>query len=166
MSRSQADDRARKRPEWVRLPHREVDIVEGYAQWSRIYDEDIAAALACEVELVLDLLDGLEFETALDAAAGTGRHLGRLAKASAIVALDQSREMLALAAARNQRTSTSFARGELSQLPFDDGRFDLVVCAMALCHLPQLEPAVAELSRVLRPGGHLLVSDFHPAAVE
>ena len=135
MSRGQADDHARKRPEWLRLPHREMDILEGYARWSRIYDNDIVAALTCEVNLMLDLLDSLEFETALDAAAGTGQHLGRLAKASSIVALDQSREMLTLAVARNHSASTSFARGELNKLPFDDGRFDLIVCAMALAHL-------------------------------
>ena len=148
MSGSQIDDHARKPPEWVRLPYREVDVVEGYAQGSRIYDDDITAALACELETVVKLLDGLEFDTALDAAAGTGRHLGRLERATSIVALDQSRRMLTLAVARNESASTSFARGELSKLPFDDGRLDLVVCAMAFCHPPQLEPVVAELSRV------------------
>ena len=126
MSGSQVDDHARKRPERVRLPYREVDVVEHYTQWSRIYNDDITVALACELEMVVKLLDGLEFDTALDAAAGTGPHLGRLERATSIVALDQSREMLALAIAQNESASMSFARGELSKLPFDDGRFDLL----------------------------------------
>jgi SAM-dependent methyltransferase len=50
-------------------------------------------------------------------------------------------------------------------LPLDDGRFDLVVCALVLTHVPDLARAIGEFARVLRPGGHLLVTDFHPAAV-
>ena len=166
MSRSRLDDHSRKRPEWVRRPHREVDVEEGYAQWSQIYDDATNFLLGPEAEMVADLLDGLEFDSALDAAAGTGRHLSRLGKATSIVALDQSTEMLASAVSKNEKSSTAFVRGDLRHLPLDDGRFDLVLCALALCHLPRIEPVAAEFSRVLRPGGHLLVSDFHPAAVE
>ncbi|HVB43062.1 MAG TPA: class I SAM-dependent methyltransferase [Streptosporangiaceae bacterium] len=36
---------------------------------------------------------------------------------------------------------------------------DLVVCALALTHVPELTPVFAELARVLRPGGHLVISD-------
>src|SRR5512132_2072125 len=52
--------------------------------------------------------------------------------------------------------------GDLAHLPFDDGAFDLAVCALALSHLPDPAPAIAELARVLRPGGALVVSDLHP----
>jgi SAM-dependent methyltransferase len=38
---------------------------------------------------------------------------------------------------------------------------DLVVCALALVHLPALAPVLAEFVRVLRPGGHLVLSDIH-----
>jgi ubiquinone/menaquinone biosynthesis C-methylase UbiE len=38
---------------------------------------------------------------------------------------------------------------------------DLVVCALALVHVPELTPVMAEFTRVLRPGGHLVVSDIH-----
>ena len=166
MSRRRADDHALKRPEWVRRPHREVDAVQGYAQWSRNYDDDINLILGPEAEMVDDLLAGLEFHSALDAAAGTGRHLSRLERATSVVALDQSREMLAVAVAKNETATASFTRGELSKLPFDNDRFDLVVCSMALCHVPRIDPVVEEFGRVLAPGGHLVVSDFHPAAVE
>jgi SAM-dependent methyltransferase len=167
MSRRRADDHSLKRPEWVLRPHREVDVVEGYARWSRVYEDDINLLLGPEAEMVTDLLAGLQFDTALDAAAGTGRHLTRLGRATSIVALDQSKAMLPTAVGKNQSaTATSFVRGDLGHLPLADRCFDLVVCALALCHVPEIAPVAAEFSRVLRPGGYLLVSDFHPAAIE
>lgn len=48
--------------------------------------------------------------------------------------------------------------GDARKMPFDDGEFDLVVCASTLEHIPQFWLAVAEMHRVLAPGGTLLVS--------
>jgi SAM-dependent methyltransferase len=50
-------------------------------------------------------------------------------------------------------------------LPLPDERFDLVICALVLTHVPDLAGAIGEFGRVLKPGGYLLVTDFHPAAV-
>jgi SAM-dependent methyltransferase len=55
-----------------------------------------------------------------------------------------------------------FRAGRLESLPFPDGAFDLVVCALALAHCPDLRAPIAELARVLRRGGRLVVSDLHP----
>src|SRR6185503_7216859 len=41
----------------------------------------------------------------------------------------------------------------------------LVVCALALAHVPTLDGVMAEFARVLRPGGHLVISDVHPELV-
>ncbi len=56
--------------------------------------------------------------------------------------------------------------GDLHHLPLPDDHVDLVVCALALTHLPELAPAIAEFARVLRPGGHLVISDVHHVRVE
>jgi ubiquinone/menaquinone biosynthesis C-methylase UbiE len=50
-------------------------------------------------------------------------------------------------------------------LPFDDGSFDAVVSTLVLCSVPELDPALAEIRRVLRPGGRLTYLE-HVAAVE
>ncbi len=50
-------------------------------------------------------------------------------------------------------------------LPDVSGSFDLLICALALCHVPDITGAGAECARIVRPGGHLVLTDFHPAAV-
>jgi ubiquinone/menaquinone biosynthesis C-methylase UbiE len=71
--------------------------------------------------------------------------------------------MLEMARARLPDAELRLA--SLEDLPFPTGRFDLAVCTLALTHLPRLDRAVAELARVVRPGGHLVLSDIHPTFV-
>jgi SAM-dependent methyltransferase len=52
-----------------------------------------------------------------------------------------------------------FHEADLHDLPLADDSVDLVVCAIALSHVADLGPALAELVRVLRPNGHLVISD-------
>ncbi len=56
------------------------------------------------------------------------------------------------------------AAADLRALPLPAAAFDLVWCRLALGHLPDPAPAYAELARVCRRGGAVLVTDFHPAA--
>lgn len=53
---------------------------------------------------------------------------------------------------------------DLRAIPFADARFDVVWCRLALGHLPELTAAYAELARVCRPGGRVVVTGFHPDA--
>jgi len=70
-----------------------------------------------------------------------------------------------LARARERVPLADLRMGDLSELPIPDDHVDIVVCALALTHLPELAPAFAEFARVLRPGGHLVISDVHQATV-
>ena len=70
-----------------------------------------------------------------------------------------------LAKARADVPGCDFRDGELTSLPVDSESVDVAVCALALEHVAELDAAVAELARVLRPGGRLLLSDLHPVAV-
>jgi len=54
----------------------------------------------------------------------------------------------------------------MMRLPFHTGTFDAVVSGLALGHAPDLQAWMAEVARVLRVGGHLLYSDFHPEAAQ
>ena len=93
----------------------------------------------------------------LDAACGTGRHAAYLAGAGwEVTGVDASEAMLDRAQAR--LPDADLRVGELSALPVAEETFTGAVCALALSRLPEIGPAIAELARVLRPGGRLVLS--------
>ena len=67
----------------------------------------------------------------------------------------------ATVAARDQRLDkrVRFARGDAEDLALQDSSFDAVLCECSLCTFPDKERAVAEMARVLRPGGRVTISD-------
>ncbi len=133
---------------------------DGYARWAAAYDSGENAAFADEPH-VAAVLDAIPPGRALDAACGTGR-LTRLLveRGHHVVAVDGSPEMLSHAKA----DSTFVA--DLHELPVGDGSQDVVLCGLALSHVPDLAPVIAEFARVLAPGGHLVLSDVHPEQVQ
>jgi SAM-dependent methyltransferase len=131
---------------------------EGYRAWAEIYDQPGNGLIDLEQPVVRDILDGLPRGAALDAACGTGRHAEYLALLGhEVIGVDSSPEMLAVA--RAKVPGGDFREGNLHQLPVPDRHADVVVCALALTHVPDLAPVLAEFARVLRPGGHLVISD-------
>jgi SAM-dependent methyltransferase len=131
---------------------------EGYARWAASYDEPGNELIDIEEPIVREILDGLPVGIALDAACGTGRHAAYLASLGhAVIGVDISPEMLAVA--REKVPAAELHEADLHDLPLSDDSADLVVCALSLTHVPDLGRALAELVRVLRPNGHLVVSD-------
>ncbi|RDI65545.1 methyltransferase family protein [Nocardia pseudobrasiliensis] len=109
-------------------------------------------------ELLAELIRPVRFEFVLDVATGTGAAAAVAAKVGAgakIIGVDSSAEMLVQARAAGVLPVV----GIVEELPFADGAFDLVLCTRALHHVRHPAVAVAELARVVRPGGHLVVAD-------
>jgi SAM-dependent methyltransferase len=139
----------------------EVDPRSGYRSWSQSYDEPGNPIIAVEEPVVRSLVDGIAPGRALDAACGTGRHARYLAdRGHEVLGIDLTPEMLAQASANVP--AATFAQADLRDIPAQDESFDLVVCGLALAHLDELAPAVAELVRVLKRHGRLVVSVLHP----
>jgi ubiquinone/menaquinone biosynthesis C-methylase UbiE len=137
---------------------RPITTREGYAQWAPFYDEPGNQLLEMEEPIVREILDGLPVGVALDAACGTGRHTAYLASLGhEVIGVDTSPEMLARA--REKVPEGTFHEADIHDVPLADDSVDLVVCAIALSHVPDLGQALAELVRVLRPNGHLVISD-------
>jgi SAM-dependent methyltransferase len=75
-----------------------------------------------------------------------------------VVAVDISPRMVELAKGRGVDARV----GDVQELPFEDGEFDCAVAAWMLYHVSDIDRAVSELARVLRPGGRLVAVTNHP----
>lgn len=142
-----------------------VPVAEGYDRWSEVYDTNANALLPLEEPVVDDLLGDVDGLRVLDVATGTGRHALRLATRGAVVtAIDFSTGMLTKARAKEGADTVTWLIHDLtSGLPFEDGAFERVLCALALEHVPELTPAYAEMRRVCARGGTAVISCMHPA---
>ena len=101
-------------------------------------------------------------ERALDLACGTGDIAFRLAGLGArVCGLDITPRMLQLARGKTTAPACTWTTGDMSALPFADGTFDIVTTGYGLRNVPDLDAAVAEITRVLRPGGRFASLDFN-----
>ena len=101
----------------------------------------------------------------LEVGIGTGLNLPFYGQQARLTGIDFSPDMLALARQRAARLGreADLREADALALPFPDASFDTVVCTFTLCAVPDDRQAVAEMTRVLRPGGLLLLAD-HVAA--
>jgi ubiquinone/menaquinone biosynthesis C-methylase UbiE len=97
----------------------------------------------------------------LEVAVGTGLSLPHYPAGAAITGIELSPAMLAIARQRaaSLGLDADLREGDAEHLPFDDASFDTAVCALALCTIPRPAAAIAEMRRVLVPGGRLLLLD-------
>jgi len=98
----------------------------------------------------------------LEAGCGTGLLLAETARvARSAIGLDLSSSMLGLA----QHRGLHVVQGSLTALPLPDQSVDLVYSMKVLAHVPPIREALAELARVVRPGGHLLLEFYNPLSL-
>jgi len=134
---------------------------DAYALWAPNYPaRPHNRLMEVEQAAVVARLPDLTGCQALDAGCGTGRYLRVLENRGATATgVDLSSAMLAVA-----RTSAGrVVRGSISAMPIASQSMDCVVSGLALGDVADLATAIAELARVLRPGGRLLYSVVHPA---
>ena len=80
-----------------------------------------------------------------------------------VTGIDSTAEMLETA--RAKVPSAQFETADLMAIPLPDGAMDFAVCTLALTHCADLGPPIREIARVVRPGGHVVISDVHPLMV-
>lgn len=107
----------------------------------------------------------------LDIGSGPGKLAAVLAEVvgpgGSVLGIDASRAMVDYARAHAVATNIGFEAGAAQALPVPDAEFDLVTCTFVMHHVAaeRRADALAEMYRVLRPGGRLLLADAHPTGL-
>jgi ubiquinone/menaquinone biosynthesis C-methylase UbiE len=101
----------------------------------------------------------------LEVAIGTGLNLPLYPPDIRLTGIEWSPEMLARARRRADELgrTADLREGDAQDIPFADASFDTVVCTLSLCAIPDDQRAIAEMIRVLKPGGRLLLLDHIPS---
>jgi len=129
--------------------------------------EETAKALEPIAAIVVERAAVKPAERALDLGCGTGNVLLQLARAgAAVVAVDPSPRLVQVARERADAAglTVDVRQGEAAAIPLDDASVDLIVSVFAVIFAPDPEAALAEMKRVLAPGGRILLTAWVPGA--
>jgi ubiquinone/menaquinone biosynthesis C-methylase UbiE len=121
----------------------------------------------------VERLELAEGALVLDAGCGSGASAlpaaERVGPSGQVIGVDLAEGLLRLAEAKARRAdlrNVEFRCGDMGALGFEDGRFDAVVCVFAIFFVPNMEAQVAELWRMVRPGGRLAITTWGPRFLE
>lgn len=138
---------------------------DGHRIWAPIYDASPNPLLALETRLLLERLSPLRASRFLDIACGTGRWMRVFQqRGSQVFGVDFSPEML-LEASRKPGLAGCLSLAEACRIPIADGAVDLTLCSFAIGYMSSPQDAIAEMARVSRQGGRVVVTDLHPSAL-
>jgi ubiquinone/menaquinone biosynthesis C-methylase UbiE len=151
------------------LKPKEQDPAPAYDRWAAAYDNQPGnLMLDLDEEVFGELLNGstVTGKTIADIGCGTGRHWKKIydRRPARLIGYDVSAGMLAKLAGKFPAAETHLLSGNrLAELP--DHSCDLVVSTLAIAHIPDPADALREWNRVLKPGGGIIITDYHPEAL-
>jgi ubiquinone/menaquinone biosynthesis C-methylase UbiE len=138
---------------------------EAYERWAPSFDTSASPIVALESRYLERVLPDTRGKRLIDVGCGTGRWLAwALARGARGAGADFSAQMLRVAASK-PNLAGRFVRADGLHLPFADVCADVVLCTLSLAYMLPIESAMAELARLARPGGCVIVTDFHPEAI-
>ena len=143
-------------------------VQKAYDRWAATYDsqENPTRDLAGKVLRSFEALFA-DLRVVVECGCGTGRNTPWLAdRAGKVIGLDFSEHMLAIARSAVHSSRVEFFQQDLRDpWPVDGAAADLVFFNLVLEHIEDLAPVFAEARRVLAPGGHVLLTEYHPDRV-
>jgi ubiquinone/menaquinone biosynthesis C-methylase UbiE len=140
-----------------------LDASEAYSRWAPTYDQTPNPLTALEERLLTPALSEFAGRDVVDLGCGTGRWLRRLQVIGprSLVGVDSSAAMLA-EAKKKCMVSTSLIEADCTSTSLAACSADLVLASFLLSYVQDIGRFAAEVARILRPGGTLIVSDLHP----
>lgn len=133
---------------------------DAYRRWAGVYDIVFGGVSAHGRRRAVEAVNRLPGTRVLEVGVGTGLALPRYRTEKRVVGIDLSREMLEKAAGRVRTERLSHVTGlvemNAEKMAFADGSFDIAVAMFTASVVPNAKALFAEMSRVVRPGGHLL----------
>ncbi|HLZ88512.1 MAG TPA: class I SAM-dependent methyltransferase [Puia sp.] len=140
-----------------------------YDIWALSYDhQPDNLMLALDERICTDLFGRtvIDGRVVADIGCGTGRHWNKLLshRPARLVGYDVSSGMLDILRKKYPQAETYLLQGGLlSEL--GTGSVDLVVSTLTIAHIPNIVAALVEWNRILKPGGEMILTDYHPAAL-
>jgi phosphatidylethanolamine/phosphatidyl-N-methylethanolamine N-methyltransferase len=142
-------------------------IRDAYRRWSSVYDLVFGGVSSVARKRAAAMVNLLPGRKVLEVGVGTGLALPRYSSDKRIVGIDLSAEMLALARRRVAETGLRNVEGLLEMdaeaTEFADGQFDTAVAMFVASVVPNPRLMLAELRRVVRPGGNILLVNHFAA---
>ncbi len=153
----------------IHKPVMAINPEQAYDLWAQQYDaQPDNLMLILEAELFTDMLEGeiLTGKKVVDIGCGTGRHWEEMLRQSPadIMGYDVSAGMLAKLNIKYPAAVTyQLSNNRLTGLA--DKSCDVIVSTLTLAHIEDVRAALNEWNRVLKPGGEIILTDYHPTAL-
>ena len=145
----------------------EAAVVAAYARWAPVYDPIFGVITGRAIRATMHAVNGLPAGRILEVGVGTGLSLPLYRSDHRVVGIDLSPDMLRRAerrvAERNLRNVEALAEMDAANLAFPDGSFDVAVAMFVMTVVPDCPRVLAEMTRVVRPGGRIVVVNHFSA---
>ena len=151
------------------LPVKERPVVEAYDLWADNYDHQPGNLMLDLDELVfIELLGNIELnnKTVADVGCGTGRHWSKIFSKvpASLTGFDVSPGMLQKLQEKFPGTKT-YAITDNHFSSVEDNSFDVILSTLTVAHIENIEEALDAWCRILKKGGNIIITDFHPDAL-
>lgn len=149
---------------------KEFNPEKGYDIWASSYDDQPDnLMLALDEAVFSSLLKDLEVagKTIVDVGCGTGRHWQKIfdANPKQLTGYDVSEGMLKMLQQKFPQAEThQLADNKLYKTP--DHSCDIIVSTLTMAHIENAKDALQEWNRVLKPGGNIIITDYHPEVLK
>lgn len=149
-----------------RTAQQDIPAAEAYDLWAATYDQQPGNLMLYLDEIIVSSLISkmqLKDKDIADIGCGTGRHWPALYKQepASITGFDVSRGMLSRLKEKFPAANTRLVSGNI--IPTDGIAFDCIISTLTIAHIEDLAAAITSWGALLKPGGDLLITDFHPS---